>query len=254
MPVSRFCVKSIHKTIFGYTKVDFDVDSSIHLRDDEEIHVGDYLFFDDDSNIIGHCTPSQFTGEHFKYNTENRVLRLVHFTDIRNIEFIREYGLFSKRILDEKGIEYFNNDELRMEGIYQGICVSVNYENHLLLNSFKRKYQQSKYVTLYIKPSILYDLFPTEPKFRVYFNHNAASSCVESSIIDIEIMFQERFNIKLYDRFTSDWVERTFIRGQSDEYKTTSSQAEVIIYDHIPPEYIYLDEKFTLSIKDSENG
>lgn len=250
MPFKKYSVESIHNKGYDYKIVVYNGSDAIHLDSDEQINIGDYLFFDDDNGYLGHCTPGQFTRTYFKKNTERRVLKLVHFTDINNLENIKKHGLCSKSHLNKNRIVYYSNDEQRMDGIVQGICLTVNYVNHFLLNSFKRKYRKKQYVVLYIHPNILYNLLPTEPIFRVYFNHNAASSYAKSSIIDIEIMFQERFDIKIYDYYSYDWVNKTYKRDNLNEYQTTSPQAEVVIYDRIPPEYIFLDEDLKISIKD----
>lgn len=249
MPVKRFVVDKIFEKEFDKIVV-FKKSVTFHLGKDCDISVGDFIFFDNNDNYMGFCNPNNYTQDYLKENIEKRVLRLVHFTNVLNLENIKKYGLCSLEQLKKRGISYHNNDSHRMDGQEKGVCLTLSNENMYVLNAFIRNNPGTKYTTLYIKPNILFDLFSNQPKFRVYYNHNAAARYAKSSIFDIEVMFEESFNIKTYDSFIGDWVTSTFTRNNKAYYETTSSQAEIIIYDGIPVEYIYIDPEFKTCIKD----
>lgn len=249
MPVKRYAIEKIYEMESEKIAI-FKKNITYHFEKDFDISVGDYLFFDNKERLIGVCKPNNYTQDYLKNNIQNRVLRLVHFTNELNLENIKKYGICSLEQLQKRGIKYNNNDPIRMDGKEQGVCLTVNNESMSLLNAYAYKYPNTKYITLYIKPTILFDLFANEPKFRVYYNHNAAATYAKSSIFDVEVMFEECFRIKTYNKYISDWDYSTFTRDNKDYYETTSSQAEIIIYDGIPVEYIYIDPDFTTCIKD----
>lgn len=51
-----------------------------------------------------------------EYLGERGVSRFVHFTSLDNLEGILEKGLIPRRSLDEQGITYLANDQLRLDG------------------------------------------------------------------------------------------------------------------------------------------
>lgn len=255
MAIHRFVVSKIYNNIPGCEGINIVVNKdnlSRRIPVSTNVELGDNLFFNSDNRYLGKCSIDQFTHAFFKANTSFRVRRLVHFTNSNNLRNIKRYGLLSIAELIRRNIPYHNNDDQRLDNYKDGICCTLENPNRRLISAYSYGRVDSEYEVLYINPAILYDLFPDIPKFRIYFDHNAAANQSSSSTFDIEIMFKESLRIETYNRQFNEYLPQYFDRVGKSVFQTTSPQAEVIIFDSIPPKYIFLDEEMTRSIKDEE--
>lgn len=124
------------------------------------------------------------------------ITRLVHFTEESNLPNILKNGLLPRSVLVKNNNHFDFNDNARIDGHPDSICLSVENPNCYLLESFKKKYPNKKYKLITINPSILYTAFvKNEDKIklvdRLYCNYNAAAKLTSKSDDDLDIMYNE---------------------------------------------------------------
>jgi hypothetical protein len=169
-----------------------------------------------------------------KYVLKDRfITRLIHFTDEENIENILKYGIMPRKSLISNNINFKYNDSARLDGHQDSVCLSVENPNDRLLKAFKQRYPKRKFKVLTINPAILYSSFiMNDEKLsltkRYYCNYNAAANKTLKSLSDINIMYSEQ--VQTY------YI--TYTRHDLSDNIPTSSQAEILFFGVIPPEFI----------------
>ena len=149
---------------------------------------------------------------------ERGVTRFVHFTSLDNLDSILERGLVPRRTLNDEGIDYLANDQLRLDGL-DHVNLSITHPNIKFFYKIRKTYPERYYVVLAIRPDVLLAYTGDGDRRRYSFsNTNAASNRAMSC--NVEQLFSGQRPI-----------------GFKDEW-TTDPQAEVLIPGPIPPEYI----------------
>lgn len=171
---------------------------------------------------------------------ERNITRLVHFTEEKNIPNIIKNGLLPRKTLDDNKIIYDFNDKDRLDGYPEAICLSVENPNQFLLEKFKRNCPNKKYKLITIDPSNLYSSYVNDEEIklvhRVYCNYNAASKSKKTSDDNIDIMFSEK--VQTYHWIYGDYVSRTHTRDGRNKNEPTCTQAEILFFGRISPEFI----------------
>lgn len=149
---------------------------------------------------------------------ERGIKELIHFTKMKNLKNILEYGICSTKYLDSNKIDYLNNDFLRLDDKYDYISISVSFPNYKLLFKKRRECKEA-YVVISINPEILLE------KECLFYPTNAANSRFQddsyeySSFLDFEKMFEN-------------------LLGKIPKNYPKDSQAEILIKNIIEKEYI----------------
>lgn len=152
-----------------------------------------------------------------EYLHERGVSRFVHFTSIDNLESILDIGLIPRSSLDNKGVAYDANDDLRLDGL-DHVNLSITHPNTSFFYKIRNKYPDRYYAVLSIRPDILLAYTGDNGRPRYSFsNTNAASNRAMSC--NAEQLFSGQRPV-----------------GFKDEW-TTDPQAEVLIPGPVPPEY-----------------
>ena len=154
---------------------------------------------------------------------------LIHFTLAFNVSGILQYGLIPRRFLEKKPLQDIIKsvfpDDLRIDNILHGNCISVSFPNYQLFYS-KRNQINKKWAILLIDPEILSQC-PC-----LFFRHNAATRNIKG----------ERAIKGFQDMFYDEHLENPPIPLRSylelPEHYTTSPQAEVLLTSVIPERYI----------------
>lgn len=142
----------------------------------------------------------------------------MHFTSLDNLDNILEKGLVPRHTLDEEGVDYLANDQLRLDGL-DHVNLSITHPNIKFFYKIRKTYPGRYYVVLAIRPDILLAYTGDGDRQRYSFsNTNAASNRAMSC--NVEQLFSGQRPIS----FKNEW--------------TTDPQAEVLIPGPIPPEYI----------------
>jgi len=160
-------------------------------------------------------------GEIKKRALKRRIMRLVHFTQSGNLPDISKHGLYSRRLLESKGIRFIPSDKERFDGRLDWVSISVSFPNYRMFYS-KRQNLEGKWAVLWIRPEVLWEL-----DCGFYYT-NAAK--LRSSRYQTEdwcscVAFEKMFGFTMH-------------RGDIPDCYTTDPQAEVMVRDQIPLDFI----------------
>lgn len=150
-----------------------------------------------------------------------RITRLVHFTQSGNLPCISKHGLYSRRLLETKGIRFIPSDEGRFDGRLDWVSISISFPNYKMFYS-KRQNLQGEWAVLWIKPEVLWELDCT------FYYTNAAK---------LNISRYQTEDRRSYEAFVNMFGFKMH-RGDIPDCYTTDPQAEVMVRDHIPLEFI----------------
>lgn len=146
---------------------------------------------------------------------------LIHFTHISNLPSILSNGLISRGNLEQDMRGKFRfNDEYRYDKCRNAICLSISFPNYKMFYSYNNK-AQHEWVVIELSSSILWELD------CAFCHENAASTSVTT--------------IPLEQRKSFSALEKMFdsqAYGVLPKNYTKSPQAEVLVFDKIPPQYI----------------
>lgn len=151
---------------------------------------------------------------------EREIERYVHFTNVENLDSILREGLLSIVQLRDKNIEYKNNDIDRWDDRLDANSLSITFPNYQMFYRYRHNNSDAKWVV------ISYDAKKVAKLDCGYFNQNAASKL---------------YMHKKWDEFTSLNAFEMLFEGERENlgsFETTNPQAEVMVRDVIPIEYI----------------
>jgi hypothetical protein len=160
-------------------------------------------------------------GEIKKHARKRRIMRLVHFTQSGNLPCISKHGLYSRRLLETKGVRFNPSDEGRFDRRLDWVSISISFPNYKMFYS-KRQNLQGEWMVLWIKPEVLWELDCT-----FYYTNAARLNTSRYQMEDWRSCeaFEKMFGFKMH-------------RGDIPDCYTTDPQAEVMVRDHIPLEFI----------------
>lgn len=153
---------------------------------------------------------------------ERRGIRyFVHYTRVESIPSILKYGLCSVQYMEDHNIPFITNDEQRLDGRRDSISISVsfpNYKNFYLA----REREQSEWCVIKLDPNKVVGLD------CAYFWTNAANSRCRG--IDWkELKVPESFEKMFEGKNRSEQIPDCY---------TTDPQAEIMVKDFIPVDFI----------------
>lgn len=153
------------------------------------------------------------------------ITTVVHFTRIENLSSILTYGLFGRKTLDSKGIKYIFNDDQRIDGHRDAICVSISFPNYRMFYRYRQNVPQ-KWVVLLLDASLLWELE------CAFCRENAASNTVT------RVPLQERKKFSALQLMFADLphISRQVL-NLPDNYPT-NPQAEVLVFEPVTVKYI----------------
>ena len=164
---------------------------------------------------------------------------LCHFTRIENLAGILCHGLLSVNELKRMSVEFNYNDQYRLDHRTDYISLSVAFPNYRLFfkNRSTSQTTESSWVVLILRPSVCWEL-PV-----LFCATNAASSRISRS--DTRALEGSKAFRELFD--DGDQGIQRSARGLTDDL-TWDPQAEVLVPQHIPVEYIstivFFDREF----------
>ena len=154
-----------------------------------------------------------------------RISCLTHFTRMDNVASIARNGLLSRDRMDRlkgSGFSYVHTDEKRLDGMPDHISTSVSFPNYKMFYKCRQEFSPDNWVVILIRKEALWKL---DCKF--FFN-NAAGSEIQSP------SHKRWSRVKAFDRM----FEREKRNVNIPPCYPTNPQAEVMIKDEIPKEYI----------------
>ena len=157
---------------------------------------------------------------------------LTHFTHIRNLPSILQHGLLGRVQLESMSLveapKY--NDIHRLDGYPEAVCLSISFPNYRMFYKYIKCSNPSDWVVLVLESHILWEL---DCKF---YQENAASSNAKESFGErvAAIRKQPKALRQMFENYKH--IERQTLGIPSNF--TTNPQAEVLVFNPIPPQYI----------------
>lgn len=165
-----------------------------------------------------------------RFLDERGIDTLYHFTPVENLESILKNGLLSVDNLQKRRLPYFNNDPLRLDGVLNGICTSIEFPNYKMFyllrkNGSRNNDQRSgNWCVVELDANLLAE------KDCLFYADNAAS--------------KNEARKSFYDKVGIVGLRRMFVNYSFRNsigippYIPTNPQAEVQILETIEPSYI----------------
>jgi hypothetical protein len=164
--------------------------------------------------------------------TERGITTLLHFTRLENLQSILREGLLGRSLLEARGQQFLFNDLDRVDGHKETSCLSISFPNYQMFYSIreqKKNIQEaidSQWIVLLLDVKVLWELD------CAFCQRNAAHKTVRSILLEdrkkpeaLKGMFGDFYNIKHQDL-------------SIPENYPTHPQAEVLVFDSIPAQYI----------------
>lgn len=153
---------------------------------------------------------------------------LLHFTKASNLANIFSNGILSINELQSNGIFYSWNDCYRYDGCHNASSLSIEYPNYKMFYKYRSLNHTTDWVVLAIRKEVLWE------KDCAFCVENAASNSVTQ--IPIELRKGPQAFRRLYDEIP-DKPTRQILRLHPAT--PTNPQAEVLVFGHIEPTYIF---------------
>lgn len=158
---------------------------------------------------------------------ERQIDTLYHFTRIENLENILFYGLLPRDTIKRNNIVSHFNDSWRHDKCSDANCLSLEFPNYKMFYKLRKANPHSKWIVLKLNIDILFD-------FKcAYCWTNAGDERVYNTSLQSRMSVDSLFD--LYNN-RSGYPKREET-GIKDCYPT-NPQAEVLVFDIIPIEYI----------------
>lgn len=168
---------------------------------------------------------------------ERGIIALCHFTGIEKLQNILQEGLLSRSLLETRKPQPKFNDQKRLDGCRDAICLSISFPNFQLFNRFSRPTENSPpdyshWIVLLLKPKVLWELD------CAFCQENAASNAVRS--IPLEARKKPDALEGMFIDVCSDTKGNIYRRQslQIPEHYPTHPQAEVLVFNQIQTEHI----------------
>lgn len=154
---------------------------------------------------------------------ERKIEKLIHFTDHRNLESIKKYGLLPVERLKEKKIKYFFNDKDRLDNQLGGISLSVTKRNDHLLKAFNTR-EKRDWIEIEIDPEV------ASTRNCFFYFTNAANAVFKNTTNEMLSSFE--YLELMFDEYITPHPNSprsiTYTRTHKNANETTDEQAEII--------------------------
>ncbi len=151
---------------------------------------------------------------------KREIRSFVHYTRVSNLESILENGLCSTDYMQEHGIDFIQNDELRLDGRSDSISLSVSFPNYRYFYSLKERDEAWCVILLDPRKVIMHEC--------AFFWTNAANTYCRN------LIWEDLRGVEAFERMFAEEKRNTEI----PPYYTTDPQAEIMVRNHIPADYI----------------
>ena len=167
---------------------------------------------------------------------DREIKHLFHFTPVDNLDSILEKGLKSRAAITQNPDEYPNviyPDEKRIDGRKNGICLSVSFPNHYLLQAYRER-EEHDWAIIVLDINLILE---AQDREILFFQTNAASGRLKRMSND---------SLKSPDAFQSLFAYEVQLHNLSSLLRSvnlpkrypTNVQAEVMVTDYIECDYI----------------
>ena len=163
---------------------------------------------------------------------ERGITTLIHFTRIENLRNISQEGLIGRSLLEERRQQFLFNDNDRVDGHKDAVCLSISFPNYRMFYSIRERKKlsegvdNSQWIVLLLDATVLWELE------CAFCQRNAAHKTVSSIPLEdrrkpeaLKGMFEDFYNIRHQNL------------SIPQDYPT-HPEAEVLVFDPIPVRYI----------------
>ncbi len=162
---------------------------------------------------------------------ERGIETLCHFTRIENLHSVLQQGLIGRSHLKTRDQQFLWNDSDRSDGNPEANCLSISFPNYQMFYSIRERKKTegvniSQWVILLLDAKILWELD------CAFCQQNAAKGTVS------EIPLEERKKPEALKGMFEDFYNIKHKELDIPQNYTTHPQAEVLVFDPIPTEYI----------------
>ena len=178
------------------------------------------------ANLDQHEVWSNRAAQIQQFCTERGITKLFHFTRIENLRSILREGLLSRETLDTRGQQYCFNDEYRLEGHKNAVCLSISFPNYKLFYKYRvESGNHIQWIVLHIDAKVLWRLD------CAFFHTNAAASAMTSISLDEH---------KEFNALEAMFLNAPEKRRALDNNEPTDPQAEILVFSPIPQNHTEL--------------
>ena len=157
---------------------------------------------------------------------DKKIPYLVHFTNLKNLESIFTHGLVPRDQLSTFDYNCETNDAHRLDGHEDSVSLSIAFPNCQMFYKI-RKSSSDKFCIIALSPELILSCD------SAFCKYNAADAAISSQHID---------NLKSVDAFIGMFDELPTQRERAEQkletYDPTDVQAEILVFDIIPKNYI----------------
>lgn len=199
-----------------------EINSAIN---DKDLKAALTLYQNNYDNILLYMNPTTLCCkmEIIEFILRRKIKKLIHFTNIRNLESILNRGILTRNILDEKNIVYKYTDEKRFDGRPDCTCLSIEYPNSKMLH-YKKYNSLNKYVIIVLDAESI--LSNNLKKYYVYIN---AANSNAAYLLTSDKLASPRYLKNMFLPSVSD-AKYKYEREDTDpDFITTNPQAEILI-------------------------
>ncbi len=150
---------------------------------------------------------------------------LYHFTRLGNVQSILTHGLLPKDQCAARGVAPLVNDPLRLD-YTDGICLTIGFPNYKMFYPLRCNNPGVQWAVLAVRASVLWE------KDSAFCRENAAKAAVTA------IPLHQRRGLVALQAMYDDFPGVPRSRLEIPAHYPTNPQAEVLVFDHIGPEYI----------------
>ena len=165
--------------------------------------------------------------EIIEFILKRKIKKLIHFTNIQNLQSILNLGILPRSVLNERNIIYKYTDEKRFDGRPDCTCLSIEYPNFKMLH-YKKYNSVNRYAMIVLDAESI--LSNDTKKYYVYINaanSNATYQLENDNLCDF---------IYLKNMFSQSVSDNKCKYSRNDTYPdfiTTHPQAEILINGNI---------------------
>ncbi len=204
--------QGLYDILFSGTGTRIGIDSQVNVNESKHIYVQ---------------RPYQIQ----QFCEERGIKTLIHFTRIENLFTILQKGLIGRSRLEASEEPFLWNDSYRADGHPDANCLSISFPNYQMFYGIREQKKSegvndSQWIVLLLDAKLLWELD------CAFCQRNAASNAVSTIPLDerkkptaLMVMFGDFYSIKRQDL-------------QIPKNYPTHPQAEVLVFDQIPAEYI----------------
>lgn len=163
------------------------------------------------------------------YCAARRIDTLLHFTRLENLLGILANGFLPRKTLDEQGSQAIVNDDYRIDGHRDAVCLSIGFPNYKMFYRHRQRERAATWTILLLRPDVLWELECAFYWANAAFSHmNKVPLAVLAEPSSLAKMFADACAVTGTSRLSC---------SIPDGYPA-NPQAEVLVLSRVPQSYV----------------